>query len=158
MGLLEWSTIRSQEQAGANPDAARIRLAISEGPTPGVRPLFYRVLPFVSTDPAEEDILALIMLAGMSGDPAAVRAAGALRQWLDSTDLSLEQALGRANGWRKARRRQQRERRILELAQRYPDKSGRPLARAVHDALPREGRPSLDHVRTLLCGLKSDSK
>jgi hypothetical protein len=79
------------------------------------------------------DIEALILLAVVHGDEAAMRAASALRAWLDGA-LLFEECLGKAPGWRNARRQKQRNSLLFELADRhFRALSGRRLARAVYE-------------------------
>jgi hypothetical protein len=81
-------------------------------------------------DPAG-DIEALITLAGISGNEAAVRGAGALRTWLDGNQL-LEECLGKRSGWRSGRRRALRDEMLAALAGKwFPGMSGSPLAKEI---------------------------
>jgi hypothetical protein len=83
-----------------------------------------------ATDPAA-DLESLIELAGISGYEAAVRAAGALRMWLDGNQL-LEECLGKAAGWRSGRRRALRDEMLGALAAKwFPGMSGSPLAKEI---------------------------
>jgi hypothetical protein len=83
-----------------------------------------------SGDPAA-DLESLIALAGISGNEAAVRAAGALRMWLDGNQ-SLEGCLGKAAGWRSGRRRALRDEMLGALAAKwFPGLRGSPLAKQI---------------------------
>jgi hypothetical protein len=90
-------------------------------------------------DPAA-DIEALIVVAGVHGSAAALRAAAALRMWLD-TNLSLEESLGRAPGWRSGWRRARRDKMLAAWAHKwFPGMSGSPLAKKILGAAARARR------------------
>src|SRR5260370_35176216 len=74
------------------------------------------------------DIAAAVRPLAESGDPAALRVAAALDPWRRSDAISLEEALGRAPGWRVAWRLRRRDEALRRLALQFPDLSGRPLA------------------------------
>jgi hypothetical protein len=78
-----------------------------------------------------EDVAALIRAGAESGDPAAVRAAEALDRWRRARTITLEEALGGANGLRAAEYQRNRDRALAALAQLFPSLSGRPLEKRV---------------------------
>jgi hypothetical protein len=111
--------------------AALIRVGAESGDAGAVRAAEAASLGPSSADPGA-DLEALIQLAGVHGGDEAMRAAGALRLWLD-TSLPLEQCLGRAPGFRSARRQSGKIRLLYELAKRFPALSGRRLTRAIFE-------------------------
>jgi hypothetical protein len=86
------------------------------------------------------DLAAAMRLLAQSGDAAALRFAAALDAWRSSTTLSLEEALGRAPGWRAAWRLRRRDEAFRRLGLQFPNLSDRALAVKVIKAVNRYGR------------------
>src|SRR5260370_3883802 len=85
------------------------------------------------------DIVAEVRLLAESGDPAALAVAGGLDAWRRSGAIWLEEALGRAPGWRVAWRLRRRDEALRRLALQFPDLSGRALAAELHRVVTRYG-------------------
>jgi hypothetical protein len=72
-----------------------------------------------------------VRILAESGDPEAALVAEALDAWRRSRTISLEAALGGANGLRAAEYQRNRDRALAALAQLFPGLSGRPLEKEV---------------------------
>jgi hypothetical protein len=83
------------------------------------------------------DLAAAGRLLARSGDAAALRVATALEEWRSSAEITLEEALGRAPGWRAAWRLRRRDEAALRMALQFPNLSDRALAVRVTKVVSR---------------------
>jgi hypothetical protein len=83
------------------------------------------------------DIAAAVRLLAQSGDAGALRVAAALEAWRSSAEITLEEALGRAPGWRAGWRLRRRDEAALRMALQFPNLSDRALAVKVDDVVNR---------------------
>jgi hypothetical protein len=83
------------------------------------------------------DLTALIRAAAESGDPAAARAAEALALWMRSRTITLERALGAADGLRASYHQRNRNAALAALARRFAGLSERQAAARVYEVVAR---------------------
>jgi hypothetical protein len=97
---------------------------------------------------ARSDLCRAIATLAATGDAGLLRIADALKLSLEGEAMSLESALGVGSTWRSVARRQRRAEIYAEIARTlFPALIGRPLAKAIIEAIARYQSASWRHDR-----------